>query len=827
MRAKDNAIHPASKQLIERVEAEMSAGRHDSALALIDAAASTIAHDVEVRIKRGAVLRRLGRIRESVEHLRDLHGDHPNNVGVLNQLAASQRLAGDIDASDALLDAALALRPRHRGALLGKVSNSKQRADRPQTLDRARHAFDVHPNDLPIAVAYGLALRDCARLEQSADHFEALADEHRDDAGLRVELSRVRMMQGRYEQALEHAEVALHIMPGHPQAIAIGIQCALQSGRLMHAIRLAQDAVLYAQSDCSAAIRLANLYRIAGWPQMAIEILEGVSEGIGAPPQAVAVRADSLADLGRLEDALGQYAALRAEDPLAPHALYRTIDLAVLGVGDETPRDVLDALGRDLAKSGEAGRSSSLLLEAMARAGDWAGLLEQCESPRSAAPAGDDGRCYFEALARFASGDPQSAKCCMSRHLESNPGDIRGRMLLADIELSLGNREASLAVRQAIVDAGGLAGQDVLLLHAVDLFGLGRVSEARDLFASLKAKDGYYPSSSYLNELLRQGETAEVADCRNQVSALRERLPARSAVRSQRVAGSSAGLFIGASQLRRLFDFGNDEGLFGNTVYPAAFLAWRLSGSAYGDYPQWSRKAMQATQSSAILFRTPARDEDLEAFIERPDLSLIMPLVREGRGFILVSTHMGPAVGTYLTRRIPGMTYFQSVADSTSVEAVGALGIGTAGNSREAAIAAVRALRSGQVLSAAPDVDIRRLMPGDSSSSATASATARLFGLDLRISNVVPKLSRELGVPTYWFQPHWKDGRIRFDIEAMPLAEVGEQAGDWHDRWAQAYLGRLEALMLTGPENQNLNAPLWRDLLFRARESAVLAPLLD
>ena len=59
------------------------------------------------------------------------------------------------------------------------------------------------------------------------------------------------------------------------------------------------------------------------------------------------------------------------------------------------------------------------------------------------------------------------------------------------------------------------------------------------------------------------------------------------------------------------------------------------------------------------------------------------------------------------------------------------------------------------------------------------------------------------------------------------MAEEDEDPDTWQSRWAQAYFNKLEALMLSEPENQNLDAPFWRYLLYYADESKILRPILE
>ncbi|MEQ9126375.1 MAG: hypothetical protein RIM80_27845, partial [Alphaproteobacteria bacterium] len=113
---------------------------------------------------------------------------------------------------------------------------------------------------------------------------------------------------------------------------------------------------------------------------------------------------------------------------------------------------------------------------------------------------------------------------------------------------------------------------------------------------------------------------------------------------------------------------------------------------------------------------------------------------------------------------------------------------------------------------------VRRGKPG-------GAAHGRIFGAPCAIVDTVPKLSQGLRVPSFWIQPMWRGDSIVVEIAALPTADPGEPSQEWRDRWAQAYLGKVEAVMRSAPENQNLTAGLWRYLLLmgegkRAEEPA-------
>lgn len=798
------------ESLCRMIDTEVLGGRDNAALALVEEALERVGESAELRLRQGMLLRNLGRLRESVEVFAGMSAEQPN-IHALHQLAISQHLLGDMPASDAALDAVLALHPGHPGILLGKIHNAEKLGDRSVLLERTRCALQAHPGNLDFALLHGEALRKAGRFLDSARHFDSLFARHHPASRVCLEMARTRLAQGRLPAARALLEKLLRSHPHCGEARLLGIECAVASGRLRHALQLARDGLRQSPADPALTLALARLYRTAQQPRRALEVLDGLGGEVAEQSQALLIRADAHSDLGDWQRALALYRAVLGRSPDDANALLKVIDIALQRCGEDSPSHLLDTLQPQAA----------LAIEAAAHAGDWPRLLELCAAPPDAVRDAVD---YFRARAQFGLGDPAAARRTLASFLAKKPADFRGLMLLADIELALGNRAASFAARRRVATPYGLAQQSALLLHVLDLLRTEDAGAAKALFARLGRQDGYLPTPTYIDELFRLGEAHEATACLSEVQRfLAGAAPAEEAPAADGEQGAPAPLDM--PRLARLLDFDGDCRLWGAELNPAAPLAWHLSGGAYGDFRRWSRRAAQAAWVDRVLHQAPASAEWLDAFVVLPDPARLAELQRQRRGVILATSHMGPPAGRSLTRLLPNIHYFQNLQRATPFAALGATGIAVTGRAQEAAIAAVSLLRCGGMLSTTPDVDIRRLTRGHSSPASTA--TGLLFGVEVAISNMAPKLSRELKVPSYWLQSHWKDGKIHFAIEPLPLAEQDEEPDAWYGRWAQAYLQRLEAHMVSAPENQNLEAPLWRYLLYYGRESAVLGPLFE
>ena len=70
----------------------------------------------------------------------------------------------------------------------------------------------------------------------------------------------------------------------------------------------------------------------------------------------------------------------------------------------------------------------------------------------------------------------------------------------------------------------------------------------------------------------------------------------------------------------------------------------------------------------------------------------------------------------------------------------------------------------------------------------------------------------------FWIQALWVKGRIEFQIEQMDLPSKHMPFQQAADLWAQSYLKRVEMVMKSGPENQDLSAPMWQHLTYSGGE---------
>jgi tetratricopeptide (TPR) repeat protein len=821
-------LPPSPGDFQDQLDAEIADNRYQNALKLIEEAEPAVAGSTTIQILRGKLLRDLSKTRESITCLLNAHYKNPNNVQILNQLAISQQMAGDFKSSELSLDAVLALQPQHRTALLGKLKLSAQRDDYQQALSWAKRALDAYPKDTNISVQYGISLRMAGLIKESTRHFESLFAKHHTNTDVCLNLARNRVLQGHYNAAKSLIDKILRVDPDNHAAVLLRIDWATSSGLHLHALRFSHEALQNKKNDFSITVKLAKICITVGWAETALTLLDTLA----AHSENVLfqlIRADSYARLGLSKQAGDIYLKVLKKHPKERRAILRSIDLALHQRDDKTVLYVLDHVQRTSSIAEKSADLQNLRLESLARAGDWVELLKIC--PRPSIPSEHDNIYeFYAALALFGSGELKAAQHNATRFLEHNPCDINGKILLADIELALGNREASLSIHRGIASTAGLTQHDSILQYATDLFRLSRFSEAQKCITTLRNRTGYFPKPVYIEELFKLNRVDEAESCIHSVNTLHHQVKLLAStklpVNSELSTALSGDSFIDLDHLKNLFNFNIQPQFFGHHVNPATYLAWRLSKGRYGDFKNWSRRALHATYISRLLNSSPTRDEDIGQFIAAIDLTPIETQLQNGRGVILAVTHLGPNISTYLAHRLPTTALvFQNRHQATPSPAARVVGLAITGNQQEAAASAVTALRSGKILSTSPDIDIQLLLRREA--SPLAKITSNLFGVEITISNVTAKLSQELKVPSFWFQPEWREGKIHLTIEPLPCAEENESPDFWYVRWARAYLEKLETFMISAPENQNLDAPIWRFLLLNARNSAELAELLD
>ncbi|MCP8688679.1 tetratricopeptide repeat protein, partial [Marinobacterium sedimentorum] len=241
--------------------------------------------------------------------------------------------------------------------------------------------------------------------------------------------------------------------------------------------------------------------------------------------------------------------------------------------------------------------------------------------------------------------------------------------------------------------------------------------------------------------------------------------------------------------------------------------AWSVTDQNRYEFESWARAARRATTRWRMFVSTFASSPEtldlLDEYIDTPELDELEALADKKRPFIIVSSHFGPpATLWYFTKRFPELHYFMAARSVASVGNPSLNPIRLDYTRPTSARKIIDILKTGAPIIVANDVHHNVLNKMNTRSAANGS----LFGKPYAVSPIVPKISAKYGLPTYWVQSFFVQGRITFELERLPDPLPSEDMKTWCDRWATSYLGKFEKVMTGDPENLNLLSPVWNYL---------------
>jgi len=795
--------------LATRVEIARRGLGPSAALDRLDAALEVYPDDMALRGRRGALLRQTGRLKECAAWLESFLAASPGNLTAMQELALALRQDGRIGESARVIEEMLAIAPTHRGALTGRIDLAAQQLLHDAALDCLDAALEVYPDDLALRIRRGALLRLLGRMVEARQWLQKVARSAPENPSLKRELITTDLQLGAVDRALEAAAELARAEPENVAAQGLWVKALRASGANAEARRLA-DSLLARSPDSPefAALRISSL--------VAEGDLAAAHAALDASPEAARDGEALMQSRARMCSAAGDYAAadaiyqdMPASGPLKLATIIGRLHVALAsGIDDPGFRNALADVRRlavqHAAKSGH-GNAERYLLHIALCVGDWPEALRLVTDLRERQPR-DAMLVFYEAKAAWETGDAERGRRNLEAFLAQHPAYRPAAMLRDSIDLATGDVDAYLdrQRRMLALRNANLIGSH--LSFAQDLYMLDRPDEAAEcLEACREFANGRTAAALGLTFLIGGEEEAA-----NDMFASR-------GDRAERRFGT-----LPDEDLRRLFDRTRSIEVAGPDSYAAARLAWHVCEEKPESFAEWRRRAGHATYASRKLSRFPYAGAALDGLIEPVDWGPIQRLMAEGAPFLMVSTHSGPRVLGLIDRHIPDVLYLLQPTSYTSAPGdVRGQMLASAGADNDAAIAVYKALRQGRRVYSTPDVPaglMRRGKPG-------GAARGRIFGAPCAIVDTVPKLSQGLRVPSFWIQPMWRGDRIVIEIAALPTAEPGEPSQEWRDRWAQAYLDKVEAVMRSAPENQNLTAGLWRYLLLmgmgkRAEEAA-------
>ena len=235
--------------------------------------------------------------------------------------------------------------------------------------------------------------------------------------------------------------------------------------------------------------------------------------------------------------------------------------------------------------------------------------------------------------------------------------------------------------------------------------------------------------------------------------------------------------------------------------------AWSLRGDTSIDRASWERRARWGHMVDHLLLdwiecREERAEEAMQLLGELDSGErFFAPLLAAGRGVVVATAHVGPMYAGLLALELVGIpSRWLATAPSISNSSYSDALISTADQTEaQVAKACMRAIQSGYVLCLAID------------GAANPAAPRTTFeGQEVTYSSFASHLAHRLGVPSVFYAPRWKDGRVGYTLEMLPAASPGEDPETYAQRWQKAYFDRLSEHLASEPENLRLSGGIWR-----------------
>lgn len=563
----------------------------------------------------------------------------------------------------------------------------------------------------------------------------------------------------------------------------------VKRGAVDEAINALIDLVRVHPGYADDHILLASLYgRGRRWEE-AIHHADagGAIESAGAGKQATRIRLRLQA--GRPADAAQVARDTLELAKLAPEEAAVWI-VALLRAGDVAP-------AVELAAAMEPGRfpnerTAAVVMQALLAGGMGSRAIQ---TGLAALEAGLDGAALRSQLAQalLAGGLRNKGLEQALVHLQAgvslSPGNIRLNSLYGETLMRAGHSEAALPFLRLCCEHSA-ALEHTRAMYARALRDSGQYTEAADQFLLL---------------------------CRNESSRGRWDRYAVGALSQAGRGGEAAELYKSSMQVREgklpaSFQEALD-GLDGRTDgpnIPQARLDWAWSlrtGRLDKPRDEWERAVRWGNLVDHLMLdwlelRSSRADEvmalldnldDVEAFLE--------PFLASGRGAVIATAHIGPMFAGPMIIELLGIRarWLASTPNVTQSAYADTL-ISTSGQSEvRVAKACFDALKQGFFLGMAVD------------GAANFAAPRIAFeGQEITYSSFASRAAYRMQVPSIFYVPHWRNGRIRLTLEHMPSVEADEDSNAYARRWQQAYLAFVRKHLGGAPENLRASGGLWR-----------------
>lgn len=243
------------------------------------------------------------------------------------------------------------------------------------------------------------------------------------------------------------------------------------------------------------------------------------------------------------------------------------------------------------------------------------------------------------------------------------------------------------------------------------------------------------------------------------------------------------------------------------THVPQARLDWAWSLRRNHDdidRADWERRAKWGLLADLLIIdwlecREQQAEEAMGLLADLgPAEESLAPL--RGRGFVIATAHIGPLFSGPILLELVALPSRWVASTSSIADAHYAASVISTSDQSEPQVvkACLKALNSGYAVGIAAD-----------GSGKIGSPTVRFEGQDISYSSFAARAAHRAGVPSLFYAPRWKNGRIDCRFEPLPSPEPGEEVGPFANRWRDAFLDCLRNYLSGDPENLRLAGGLW------------------
>lgn len=769
--------------LLVLIDALTRNGEPKEALAAVDAALGQPLDHPYLKLRRGMLLRQLHRFEEAAVWLADLRiraETSPELLpSILTELADAEASSGKLAAAIGTMKEAVEHRPDQAELLASLIHLEIQAFDAPAAMAHLERGLAQWPDHLTLRRLLVSLLMQMGRMRDADEKIRQFGREH-DDQMRWVDLAFRRFAKVRQEIGELEDDSAANLQRFYLLQAEGQLTQAAQLAKELHAAEPKNP--VYAANALNDAIRHNDSVA-------AQQLLERCPSAVRQSPVVQIAQAALLQLEGRVEEA-----AAVLSDGFHRHSvgLAQVVTLANLalqeGMGTRGAALLLDcANGLMTQAEGRLPETTcqNLRLRFAYALGDWPKALDLVEQVWAPAP-GDMSlllmkvRCLYE-LEQFDEADR-----LLDLVLEQAPADraaieLRKALLLARREIA-----GCLDFLEAQVEAGHAA-LDTWLMSA--LCDTRQAERARAL--ALRHLPDQPASFDWKLERFRKlflGQAEPIS------------VPDTQTIWSRPIPDQDlSGLLYDADW----------DGPSGQVLQPAQYFAQEVLCPPGMDGVTWRRRASRAAHVAHVISTRVLLETVPSAYTRSAAFAALSERVEAGQATMIVSTHAGVRFTVALPTLMKELAYFTGPLTQAQTSGDGAIRVLNGFDGNRLAADVVRTLREGVSVYLARDFSWTGFHPLGPASSAAGT----LLGMPVMIDDIVPKISQAMKIPVYWVQPQWVGDDVEIDVVRMPDAEDGEAREAWCQRWAQAYLDKIEALLRSDPRNARLNHDLLNYLM--------------